>query len=40
MDWVNRKFLTGYAISPFCTSQVPSRVMPVITDWVGCTTFE
>ena len=39
IDWVNRRFFTGCAISPFSIRNVPSRVMPVIVDSIGWTTF-
>jgi|GEM_PF-4837400 len=39
MDWVNRRFLTGWAISPSSIRNVPSRVMPVIVDSTGWTMF-
>ena len=40
IDWVNRKFFTGPVTSPRSTRNVPSRVIPVITASLGCTTFE
>src|SRR5437867_2090444 len=40
MDWVNRKFFTGRVTSPDSMRNVPSRVIPVMVDSKGCTTFE
>ncbi len=40
IDWVNRRFFTGWRTSPSSIQKVPSRVMPVIVDSTGCTTLE
>ncbi len=39
IDSVNLRFFTGFVISPPSMRNVPSRVMPVMTAFMGSTTF-